>query len=47
MPTATLDWHTVASIYNGKNYKQLAERIGREPYDISLRKAYENYKGSV
>lgn len=41
------DWHTVASIYNGKNYKQLAERIGREPYDISLRKAYEKYKGSV
>jgi hypothetical protein len=35
------DWHKIASIYNGSGYKELAERLGREPYDISLRKAYE------
>lgn len=37
------DWHTVASIYNGSGYLKLAQRIGREPYNISLRKAYERY----
>lgn len=37
------DWHTVASIYNGAGYLALAKRIGREPYNISLGKAYEKY----
>jgi hypothetical protein len=34
------DWHQIASIYNGAGYRELAKRIGREPYDISLNKAY-------
>ena len=38
------NWHTVAVLYNGSGYKALAAKIGREPYDISLRKAYEKYK---
>ena len=37
------DWETVASIYNGAGYKALAARIGREPYNISLEKAYNKY----
>lgn len=39
-----LDWDTVASIYNGSGYKALAQRLGREPYDISMQKAYEQFK---
>jgi hypothetical protein len=35
------DWHKIASIYNGAGYQELAKRIGREPYNISLQKAYE------
>ncbi len=35
------DWHSVASIYNGKFYREQAKRIGREPYDISFAKVYE------
>ena len=34
------DWHTIASIYNGSKYRELAERIGREPYDQSMQKEY-------
>jgi len=34
------DWDGVASIYNGAGYKKLALSIPREPYDISLAKAY-------
>lgn len=37
------DWHTVASIYNGAKYKELAAKIGREPYDISMEKAYKSW----
>lgn len=37
----TKNWDLVASIYNGKGYKALAEKLGREPYDISLAKAYK------
>lgn len=37
------NWHTVASIYNGTKYREMAIRWGREPYDISLRKAFEKY----
>lgn len=36
-------WNAVATLYNGAGYKALAEKIGREPYDISLKKAYEKY----
>ena len=38
------DWHLVATYYNGSGYKKLAEKIGREPYNISLEKAYNKYK---
>ena len=34
------DWHTVASIYNGKNYKEMAKVWKREAYNISLEKAF-------
>lgn len=37
------DWHTVAVRYNGAMYKEMAKKWGREPYDISMRKAYEKY----
>lgn len=37
------DWHTVATIYNGSGYKDLAVKYGREPYNISLAKAYDKY----
>lgn len=37
------DWHKVASIYNGVGYQKLAEKLGREPYNISLEKAYRRY----
>ncbi|WP_257657697.1 N-acetylmuramidase family protein [Parapedobacter lycopersici] len=39
----TKDWHTVATIYNGASYKKMAKKWGREPYDVSLRKAYEKW----
>lgn len=35
------NWHLVATYYNGAGYRELAKRIGREPYDVSMRKAYE------
>lgn len=34
------DWHMVAVLYNGAGYKDLAKKYGREPYNISLEKAY-------
>ena len=38
------DWHTVASIYNGAEYAKMAKKWGREPYNISMAKAYGKYK---
>lgn len=38
------DWHMVATVYNGAKYKELAARLGREPYNISLEKAFKFYK---
>ncbi len=38
------DWHTVAVRYNGAKYKEMAKKWGREPYDISMKKAYEKFK---
>ncbi|MBS1776304.1 MAG: DUF3380 domain-containing protein [Bacteroidetes bacterium] len=38
-----LDFHTIASIYNGSGYKDLAAKYGREPYNISLEKAYKKW----
>ena len=40
----TGDWHTVASIYNGAKYAEMANKWGREPYNISMAKAYGKYK---
>lgn len=39
------DWHKVALYYNGYGYMNLAYKLGREPYNISLKNAYEKYKG--
>lgn len=41
------NWDTVAKLYNGAKYKELAKRIGREPYDISLAKAYQIFKTTI
>lgn len=37
------NWHTVAMLYNGAGYMELAKRIGREPYNISLEKAHKKH----
>lgn len=37
------EWDKVASLYNGAGYKELAKRYNREPYNISLEKAYKKY----
>jgi hypothetical protein len=37
-----LDWHIVAMIYNGAGYAALAHKIGREPYNVSMSKAYRD-----
>lgn len=39
------NWHLVAVNYNGGGYKELAKKYNREPYNISLEKAYNKYKG--
>jgi len=39
------DWHMIAYIYNGSGYMNIAHKYGREPYNISLKKAYERYSG--
>lgn len=37
------DWTKIATIYNGSGFKELAKKYKREPYDESMKKAYENY----
>lgn len=37
------NWDKVACIYNGSGYKELAKRIPREPYNVSLDKAFKKY----
>lgn len=37
------DWHNVAVYYNGSGYLDIAKKYGREPYNISMKKAYEKY----
>lgn len=37
----------IASIYNGSGYKDLAIKLGRVPYDVSLQQAYNKYKGLI
>ena len=39
-----LNWHLVACYYNGFGYKELAKKISREPYNISLEKSYHKFK---
>lgn len=38
------DYHMIAYIYNGSMYREMAKKWGREPYDISLRKATEKWE---
>ena len=38
------NWHLVATYYNGAGYRELAARLGREPYDKSMEKAYIKYQ---
>lgn len=38
------NWHLVAYYYNGSSYKKMAEKWKREPYNISMEKAYNKYK---
>ena len=38
------NWHLVATYYNGAGYRELAARLRREPYNISMQKAYNKYK---
>lgn len=38
------DWHNVARIYNGAGYMEIAKKYNREPYNISMAKAYERYR---
>lgn len=40
----TGDWYTVAYIYNGSKFKEMAKVWKREPYDLSMAKAYGRYK---
>lgn len=40
------DWDSVAKGYNGKGYKELAKKLGREPYDVTMAKMYKHYKGT-
>lgn len=37
------DWHNVARIYNGAGYMDIAKKYGREPYNISMEKAYNKF----
>ncbi len=41
---ADRNWHLVATYYNGKYYKELAIKYGREPYNISMEKAYLKFR---
>lgn len=37
------DWFTIAKIYNGSGFRELARKYGREPYDRSMANAYKKY----
>lgn len=37
------DWFTIAKIYNGAAFLELARKYKREPYNISMEKAYKKY----
>lgn len=40
------DWFTIAKIYNGSGFMEIARKYGREPYNISMKKAYEEYSST-
>jgi len=37
------NWGEVATIYNGPKYKEVAVRYNRDPYNISMEKAFKKY----
>ena len=37
------DWPTVAKIYNGPKYKEIAAKYGRVPYDVAMKDAFTYY----
>ncbi|MCZ2393050.1 MAG: N-acetylmuramidase family protein [Chitinophagales bacterium] len=41
------DFHKIASVYNGSGYMQIAKKYGREPYNISLEKAFKKYLKTI
>lgn len=41
------DWFTIAKIYNGSGFMEVARKYGREPYNISMAKAYTKYSKQV
>ncbi len=38
------DWSNIAYVYNGSGYKALAVKLGRTPYDVSMRNEYLKLK---
>lgn len=38
------NYHLIASIYNGAKYAQMAKKWKREPYNVSLEKAYNRWR---
>ena len=38
------DWDGAATIFNGAEFRQLAKKYNREPYDISMSIAYAKFK---
>lgn len=40
----TQDWNTVASIYNGAGYKELAKKLGTVSYDVKLAESYNKFQ---
>ncbi|MFA5849933.1 MAG: N-acetylmuramidase domain-containing protein [Bacteroidales bacterium] len=37
------NWHKVATYYNGAKYKEMAIKLGRTPYNISMEQEYLKY----
>ena len=40
------DWHKIAYYYNGAGYAVQAFKLGIEPYNFQMKKAYEKYRGA-
>ena len=41
------DWFTIAKLYNGSGFMEIARRYKREPYNVSMEKAYKKYLKSI